>query len=71
MSSAGRPQSVRRVRHRQNGYYRTDDRGVAVAADDVNVPRRRDLCAGNFTMAAAHAGHVELMRVHLGVQSLS
>ena len=43
--SACRPQPLRRVRHRQDGHHRTDDRGVAVASDHADVPRRRHLCA--------------------------
>ena len=54
--SAGRPESVRRVRHRQDGHHRTHRRGLAVAADHAGVPGDRDLLARFVAVAAATAG---------------
>src|SRR5262249_43455405 len=53
---AGRAQSLRRVWHRQDGYYRADHRGVAVVDDDADLPGDGDLHPGAVAVAAATAG---------------
>ena len=55
LSSAGRPQPLCRLRHRQDGYHRAHHRDVAMARDHAGVPRPRDLRAGNVTLASAAA----------------
>ena len=56
--SAGRAQSVCGVWHRQNGHYRIDDRGVALAADDADLSRLHHLRARNLAVPAACVGDV-------------
>src|SRR3569623_1691607 len=60
---AGRSQPLCRVRHCQDGHYRTDHRGVAVAADDAGVPRGGDVPSRNLAVVAAHARHARTARV--------
>ncbi|MGY3411850.1 tripartite ATP-independent transporter DctM subunit [Bradyrhizobium sp. GM5.1] len=56
--SAGRPQSLRRLGHRQDGNHRAHGGGVAMAPDHAVFPRGRDLLAGSVVVAAEIAGHV-------------
>ena len=55
--SAGRPQSLCRLRHRQDGHHRIVDRGAAVADHAPDFPRHRHLRAGTLAVAAACARH--------------
>ena len=52
---AGRPQSLRRFRHRQDGHHRTHHRDLAVARHHAGVPGDRDLRPGTVALAAARA----------------
>ena len=52
------PQSLRRVRRRQDGHHRTDDRGLAVAGDDAGLPGDRHLLGRPVDLPAAAARHV-------------
>jgi len=58
--SAGRAQSLRRVRHHQNGHHRTDCGGPAMARNHAGVPGHGDLPPGNIPVAAARAGDAVL-----------
>ena len=59
---AGRTQSLRRFRHRQDGHHRTYHRDLAMARHHAGLPGDRDLCAGAFALAAARARHVVTTR---------
>ena len=52
---AGRTQSLRRFRHRQDGHHRTHHRDLAVARHHAGVPGDRDLRPGIVALAAARA----------------
>jgi C4-dicarboxylate transporter DctM subunit len=52
VSPAGRPQPLRGLGDHQDGDYRTDRRGLAVAAVDARLPGRGDLLARPVDLAA-------------------
>src|SRR5262249_52800723 len=55
LSPAGRPQPLRRVRHRPHGHHRAHHRRVAMAPDHADLPGAGDLHPGNVAVAAASA----------------
>ncbi len=55
--SAGRAQSLRRFRYRQDGYHASSPSRCGHGFGDAGIPRSRHLRAGNLALAAAHARH--------------
>jgi hypothetical protein len=55
---AGRPESLRGFRDHQDGHYRIDDSGLALAVVDARLPDGRDILARPVAVVAAQLGMI-------------